>query len=102
MKYNKLIRDKIPDIIKEKGEYPVTHIANKGEYWTKLKEKLLEETKEYIKEENLEELADVLEVIDAICEFKEINKRDLINIQKKKAEKRGKFIDRIILDKVKE
>ena len=102
MKYNKLVRDKIPEIIKDKGEIPITHIANDEEYWEKLKEKLKEETEEFLEESNDEELADVLEVVDAICEFKKINKEDLEKIKKEKSEKQGGFKDKIILYEVKD
>jgi len=102
MKYNKLVRNGIPEIIKEKGKIPVTHIANDEEYWEKLKEKLKEETEEFLEESDEEELADILEVVDAICEFKKINKEYLENLKKQKSEKRGGFKDKIILDEIKD
>ena len=99
MKYNKLIRDKIIEIIKEKGEIPITHIAEDEEYWIKLKEKLSEEVNEFLEDSNEKELIDILEVVDAICDFKKINKEDL---KKEKFEKRGGFNKKIILDEVKD
>lgn len=98
MKYNKLVRDKIPEIIKNKGGNPVTHIADKIEYWQKLKEKLLEEFEEFKKDESQEELADLLEVIDAIMEYKDFDRTMVESTRQKKAQERGKFKDRIILD----
>jgi len=100
MKYNKLVRDKIPEIIKSKGENPRTHMADDKEYLKKLGEKLLEEINEFLEQNNKEELADIMEVIDAVCEFKGWNKKDIEDIQKKKAEERGSFSNRIILDEV--
>jgi|AntAceMinimDraft_18_1070375.scaffolds.fasta_scaffold56440_2 predicted house-cleaning noncanonical NTP pyrophosphatase (MazG superfamily) len=101
MKYNKLVRDKIPEIIKKDNQIPLTHIANDEEYWEKLKEKLLEESEEFFKEPNEEELADILEVINAIQDFKNFDKDKIEKIRKQKVEKRGAFNKRIILDEVK-
>ena len=98
MEYNKLIRDKIPEIIKEKGQTAITHIASDEEYWAKLKEKLSEEIQEFLKDENPEEIADVLEVIYAILNFKNISREEIEKIRQEKAEKRGGFKDKIILE----
>ncbi len=98
MKYNKLVRDKIPEYIRSKGSVPITHIADEGEYWQKLKEKLQEEVDEFLKDGNPEEIADILEVIDAICNYQKINKQELRAIKDKKAEERGRFEKRIILE----
>ncbi|MEK6793015.1 MAG: nucleoside triphosphate pyrophosphohydrolase [Nanoarchaeota archaeon] len=100
MKYNKLVRDKIPEIIKSKEEKCSTHIANNEEYWNKLKEKLLEEVNEFIKSENREELADILEVLDAIYEFKNYKKEEIEQIKKEKAINKGQFKNRIILEEI--
>ena len=102
MKYNKLVRDKIPGVIKENGKNPITHVADDKEYWKKLKEKLKEEVNEFVKDSNEEEIADILEVINAICIYKKYDKSKLDYIKKEKAEKRGKFDNRIILDEVKD
>jgi len=100
----KLVRDRIPEIIEKNGKKPVTHIANDNEYWDKLKLKLQEEVDEVLEDgtedEVKEELADVLEVIKAICEFRKVNKKELESLREKKAKERGGFKDKIILDKV--
>lgn len=100
MKYNKLVRDKIPEIIKRDGNKSITHIADDQEYWEKLKEKLKEEVDEFLKNSTEEELADILEVIYAICDFKKIDRQKLELLRKKKAKKRGEFRKKIILDEV--
>ncbi|MDD5133469.1 MAG: nucleoside triphosphate pyrophosphohydrolase [Candidatus Nanoarchaeia archaeon] len=101
MKYNKLIRDRIPEIIKKNGSIPITHIGSNEEYLQKLKEKLEEEVKEFLKEDNEEELVDILEVIYAISTYKKIDKKQLELLRKKKAKEKGEFKDRIILDETK-
>jgi predicted house-cleaning noncanonical NTP pyrophosphatase (MazG superfamily) len=98
--YNKLIRDKIPEIIEASNKTFTTHIASSEEYWTKLREKLTEEVNEFLDDENPKELADILEVIYAICDEKGISKDKLEAMRKEKSEKRGAFIEKIILEKV--
>ncbi len=102
MKHNKLVRDKIPEIIKSKGVVPIMHIASNEEYHQKLKAKLQEEFDEFLEDNNEEELADILEVIYALCDLYNFDKEKLEQLRKDKAEKRGGFKDKIILDETKE
>ncbi len=101
MKYNKLVRDKIPQIIKQKGDVPITHIAGNEEYREKLNEKFREEVDEFLKKNSKEELADILEVVYAILDFMKIDREELESLRRKKAEERGGFRDRVILDETK-
>ena len=98
MKYNKLVRDKIPAFIESKGETVVWHKASDTEYWTKLKEKLLEEAAEFTKDESIGEFADLLEALDAIAEYKKFNKEEVNAVKGKKLKDKGGFKKRIILD----
>ncbi|MBS3149378.1 nucleoside triphosphate pyrophosphohydrolase [Candidatus Woesearchaeota archaeon] len=101
MKYNKLVRDKIPEIIRNKDQIAITHIANDEEYYLKLQEKLKEEVEEFLESNNNDELADILEVIYAICDKKGINKEKLEELRIIKNKKRGGFKNKIILDETK-
>lgn len=98
MKYNKLVRDKIPEIVQTKGGVPVTHIATPEEYDQKVREKLNEEVAEFLESNNPEELADVLEVIYAIAGRLGHSKETLETLRKQKADERGGFQEGIILD----
>ena len=95
----KLVRDKIPEIIRKDGREPVIRVADDEEYWSRLKDKLHEEVAEFTEEGEKEEIADILEVLHAIMEFRNINKSEIENIRKKKAEERGGFKEKIILEK---
>jgi predicted house-cleaning noncanonical NTP pyrophosphatase (MazG superfamily) len=98
MLYNKLVRDRIPEIIKAKNETPITHIADDQEYEIKLKEKLKEEVAEFLKDSNPEELADILEVVYALGDNLGVDTKELEKIRAEKADKRGGFKEKIILD----
>lgn len=98
MKYNKLIRDKIPEIIKSKNQNAKVHIATEKEFQEKLKEKLIEEANEFSKQPNKEEFADILEVLYAISDFYKFNPEEIRKVRKEKAKTRGRFKKRLILD----
>ena len=98
MKYDKLVRDRIPEIIKAKGKKCKTYIADNQEYAEKLKQKLLEEVNEYLESGEKEELADVLEVMFALCGIEGISWEELEEIRKNKFNERGGFSQRIILE----
>ncbi len=98
MLYNKLVRDKIPDIILARGVMPKTHIADETEYWQKLKEKLTEEVDEFKSDESIAEIADIMEVINTICTYKGFDKAQIEALRAEKAQNRGGFKDRIILE----
>lgn len=98
MKYDKLVRDRIPEIIRGRGTEPTLHVAADAEYWSRLRAKLEEEVKEFLEAENMEELADILEVIHAICDHKGFDKKALHELRAKKAVERGGFTKKIILE----
>jgi predicted house-cleaning noncanonical NTP pyrophosphatase (MazG superfamily) len=97
-RHNKLVRDKIVDLIRAKGEEAKAHIATEDEYGQKLLEKLSEEVGEFIRDQNEEEIADIQEVIDAIIDFKGFDRNTIDRIKREKTNKKGKFEQRIILE----
>ena len=95
--YNKAIRDKIPEIIKESGKNCNVKKLDNSEFLIQLEKKLVEELAEYQESKNVEELADILEVIYRISELKGVVSDELDKIRQKKAEQRGKFDDNLFL-----
>ena len=99
--YNKLVRDRVPEIIECFDKKTQFHILDDKEYFSELVKKLQEEVVEFSENNETKELADVLEVIYAILEYKNISKNDLEKIRKELAEKRGGFEKKIFLENVK-
>lgn len=101
--YNKLVRDKIPEIIENDGETPVVRVLNDNEYKKELEKKLKEEYEEVLlakdKKERLEELADMLEVIRMLALLEDEDIQSVINIMDKKRKKRGGFTKKLFLEK---
>ncbi|MCI6165613.1 MAG: nucleoside triphosphate pyrophosphohydrolase [Lachnospira sp.] len=100
--YNKLVRDKIPEIIEADGKECKTRILSNDEYIAALEAKLNEEVAEYQADKNLEEMADVLEVLQAICTARGYSLEELELTREKKAQKRGGFKEKIFLEYVEE
>ncbi len=97
---NKLIRDRIPEIIKANRQTPIIYIANDNLYYSKLLEELVEETREYLQSHNPEELIDILEVIYAIAKTKNLTKEDLERLRLEKIIERGSFDNKMILERI--
>ncbi len=89
--YNKLAIDKIPEIMLSKGEIPISKVLDNPEYISFLEKKLDEEVAEYHDSKDIEELADILEVVYALCENKGYSVDELLSIYQKKHEIRGGF-----------
>jgi len=82
--YNKLVRDKIPQIIEKSGKIPVVETLDDETYKKLLDEKLKEELQEYLSSDRVEELADLVEVVYAILRYKGIDIDIFENIREKK------------------
>lgn len=98
--YNKLVRDKIPEIIENNNQTCVTRILNNEEYLKELNKKLQEEMNEYLESGDLEELADLQEVVLAILDAKNCSHEEFENIRISKVNKRGAFKKKIFLETV--
>lgn len=98
--YNKLVRDHIPRIIEESGKTYQVYQADDATYIKKLQEKLIEEAHEFCDEPSLEEMADLMEVIQALNTYYSFSKEAVEAVQVEKANKRGKFQKKLILEYV--
>ena len=97
--YDKLVRDEIPEIIRDDGETPVTHVAEGDEYRQRLREKLCEEAAAFRESGDPEELADVLAVVAAIREAEGLDGEELAALREEKADERGGFEGGVVLER---
>ena len=102
IKYSKLVRDRIPEIIETSGKTCVTETLSDEDYLRMIDAKLDEELAEYHKDQNIEELADLIEVIYAAAIARGYTIEQLEKVRAEKAEKRGAFKQKILLMEVTE
>lgn len=100
--HNKLVRDRIPEIIEKSGKTASARMLSHEEYLKRLDEKLSEELNEYLKDQSMEEIADLLEVIHAVVNARGSDMDEVEKIRLQKKEKRGGFEQRIFLECVTE
>lgn len=98
--YNRLVRDKIPEIMLKDHTLPITRVMEQDEYIEELNKKLTNEVNKYLETNNIEEMVDVLEVIRAIIEAKNTTYEEIEDKRDKKAQKKGTFKEKIYLEKV--
>ena len=101
-KYNKLVRDRIPEIILQAGKNCRTKILSPEEFREAVDVKLSEELEEYITVHSAEELADLLETVYAAADACGISRDELENIRRNKEKKCGAFVRRLFLIDVSE
>lgn len=100
VKYDKLIRDKIPEIIEAKGSKAIVEVLDDDRFQQYLNLKLIEELKEYQESGSVEELADLVEVVYALLESKGVPLEQFERVRVAKAEERGAFKKRLLLKEV--
>ncbi|MBR5677117.1 MAG: nucleoside triphosphate pyrophosphohydrolase [Paludibacteraceae bacterium] len=100
--YHKLVRDKIPEIIEAKGKTCKVRTLSDDEYLKMIDAKLDEELAEYHEDQNIEELADLMEVIYAAAKARGYSVEELEKVRAQKAEKRGAFEKKLLLEEVME
>ncbi len=100
IKYNKLVRDKIPQLIEESGRKQTSRILNEQEYFEALVDKVVEEIEEFRASKVEEEIADVYEALDCLVKLKGYEPMHIDYIKLVKREARGSFLERIMLEEV--
>ena len=98
--YEKLVRDRIPEMIANSGGSCSTRILSQEEYLEMLDKKLNEELAEYQESKSLEELADLLEVMQAVVKARGADFQQVEEIRLRKRQERGGFESRILLERV--
>jgi len=97
-RWDKLVRDNVPEYIESRGRTSTWHVADDKEYETELIKKLREEVEEFIKLGTEAELADVEELLEAMINFKQFDRSKIDEVRAKKKAERGGYTKRIILE----
>jgi len=101
VKYNKLIRDRIPEIIKAAGWKPKVRTLRKSEFLNAVKRKIREEAKELIRANSekgiVDEVVDIQELLDVLATEIKLPKPKIKKLQTAKRKKRGGFKKRLFL-----
>lgn len=92
----KLVRDRIPELVKEGATF---HTATPDEYDIFLRKKLQEEVVEFLENPCLEEMADIVEVLEAFCDKMNTSLEEMEQVRQSKANTRGKFQEKLIMTK---
>ena len=100
IKYSKLVRDRVPELIEESGRKQVSRTLNEDEYEQALMDKIVEEIEEYRVSKNEEEIADIYEVLDCLVKLKDYEPMHIDYLRLIKREARGSFHNRILLEEV--
>ncbi len=100
IKYDKLVRDRIPEIIEAQGKKCVCSTLSDEEYLLRLDEKLNEELAEYQEDKSMEELADLLEVVRAVAAARGSSFEEVEALRREKAARRGGFEKKLLLVEV--
>ena len=95
--YNKLVRDRIPEIIAAAGDRPTTRVLDEAEYIAELRRKLVEEVEEFNTSDDAEELVDILEVVFALASQMGLDQKQLDKLRNAKKEQRGGFEAKVFL-----
>lgn len=98
--YNKLVRDRIPEVIESTGKFFSSHIANESEYKEELLKKVYEELEEFKENPCAEEMADILEVLEGLMKVYAIDVDRMFDVKDIKAKEKGSFNKKIVLEKV--
>lgn len=98
--YNKIVRDNIPTIIENNGSKCEIEIVSNEEALSYLYAKLIEEVNEFLESKDIHEIADVIEVLYAICDKMKITRAMLETIRQQKENENGGFENNIVLKKV--
>jgi predicted house-cleaning noncanonical NTP pyrophosphatase (MazG superfamily) len=98
--YDKLVRDRIPELIRADDEVPVTETVAGEAYRERLRGKLDEEVAEYHESGRVAELADVLEVVHALAALDDVSAEELETMRREKRDERGGFDGSVVLDRV--